>query len=158
MFVLDAAGGAGSMVVQLFRALRPAQELYIAAQVPPSTLDAEALCERLGADDVFRDDVIEALSRINDSSFDVVIDCIGGKRVYEASRRILRAEGTFATLVGDLLGSGDEQKRAFSTSLKSLRSAFKRREHKRVNYWMPAMSETDRKCFALFDPLRLVWR
>lgn len=133
------------MIVQLFRALRPERDVYIAVQVAPSTLDAEALGERLGADDVFRDDALEALSRFNDSTFDVVIDCIGGKRVYEAARRTLRADGTFATLVGDSPGSGNTEKRTFASNLRSLRSAFKRREHKRVNYWMPMLAVMDRE-------------
>lgn len=140
---MDAATGVGHVALQLFRSLRLANELYIAVQVEPSTLDAQTICEGLGANDVFRDEPLESFLRLNDSSFDVVIDCIGGKRIHEAARRILRSEGTFATLVGDEL-SPDSAKKAFATSLRSLRSAFKKRDNKAVHYWMPMLSETDR--------------
>lgn len=142
VLILGANTGAGYIAVQLLRTMKP-KEALVAAQVAPSMLNAVSTCKDLGADEVIRDEPLAAIAKLRDNTFNVVIDCVGGKVLYEAARRVVRPEGTFASLVGDEL-SPNTAKKAFASSLRSLRSAFKKRDSKAVHYWLPMLSETDR--------------
>lgn len=107
--------------MQLARNLRP--DLRITAHVAADTLDAEALCRSNGADEIVRDDAVIAISKLSESSHDVVLDTIGGRRIYDASRRILHDEGVFVSLVGDDLSPVTVGKQ-WKAGFRSIKRAF----------------------------------
>ncbi|GAA6064309.1 hypothetical protein JCM10212_005046 [Sporobolomyces blumeae] len=150
ILVLNAHEGIGYLCLQLARYLRPghsgSRDLWIVAQIPVSVADGEAFCRNAGATDVIRDEPLSALNGLHEGSFDVVIDTIGGRRLYDASRRILHNSGSFVTTVGDSLGlegsaSGPSN---YQTSLRSLRRTFFKKDKKSVSYWL-ASHEVDER-------------
>ncbi|EGG06177.1 uncharacterized protein MELLADRAFT_106854 [Melampsora larici-populina 98AG31] len=88
----------------------PNQDLWVTCHPTIATSVEEigipiARCELRGAREVMvEDSILSSVSSIHESSYDVVIDTIGGRRIYDASRRILHHEGMFITCVGDSLG------------------------------------------------------
>ncbi|TNY23995.1 hypothetical protein DMC30DRAFT_334139, partial [Rhodotorula diobovata] len=106
------------------------RDLWMVAQCSMSVSDGEATLREAGATDVLREEPLAAINGLHEGSFDVVIDTIGGRRLYDASRRILHNSGRFITTVGDELGESD-----YNTSLRSLRRAFVRKDKKQIAYW-----------------------
>jgi hypothetical protein len=73
----------------------------------------------------------------------VVLDTVGGRSIYDASRRILSHEGFFVSLVGDELGPPSVRK-SWQSGLRSLRRALVKKDKKSISYWLPMLTETDR--------------
>jgi hypothetical protein len=164
---LEGQSGTGYLATQLFRLLRPNNDLYLAVQVAPDTVDAESTIHSNGATDVFRDEPVVAINRIHESSFDVVLDTIGawlsriscfefhvevhtgGRQIYDAARRILVHDGFVVSLVGDELGPPSVRK-SWQSGLRSLRRALVKKDRKAISYWLPMLAETDRAFVTAF--------
>lgn len=70
-----------------------------------------------------------------------VIDTIGGRRIYDASRRILAQDGQFTTCFGDEQSTANPTLRSH---LRSLRRAFFKKDKKNIGYeWVGADSGED---------------
>lgn len=65
--------------MQLLGYFRPARDLWVLAQCPQQ-LNAPEYCRATGAADVLVDEPLAAINSLHESSFDVVIDTIGGRR------------------------------------------------------------------------------
>jgi len=152
ILILNAHVGSGFIAMQLARILRPANDFHITAHVSSDTLEAENFCLTHGASDVLREDAVIAIGRIHESSYDVVLDTIGGRRIYDASRRVLHSTAYFVSLVGDELGP-PSVKSQWKASLRSLRRAFVKKDRKAINYWLPMLGAEDDQREAL-DSLR----
>ncbi len=88
--ILDAHEGVGALVCQELSA----QGINVIAHAPASILGAEDDCWENGAREVFLDD--DEVGMINDqheSGFEFVLDTVGGRRAYDAARRVLRTGG-----------------------------------------------------------------
>ncbi|BGP37167.1 hypothetical protein JCM10450v2_001073 [Rhodotorula kratochvilovae] len=134
VLVLAAHSGVGLLCLQLARHYRPgvsgSRDLWMVAQCPMSVPDGETRLREAGATDVLREEPLAAINGLHEGSFDVVIDTIGGRRLYDASRRILHNSGRFITTVGDDRSGSD-----YNSSLRSLRRAFVRKDKKQIAYW-----------------------
>ncbi|GAA5932032.1 hypothetical protein JCM3775_004218 [Rhodotorula graminis] len=134
VLVLNAHTGVGYLCLQLAHHYRPgvagSRDLWMVAQCSMSVSDGETTLREAGATDVLREEPLAAINGLHEGSFDVVIDTMGGRRLYDASRRILHNSGRFITTVGDELGESD-----YNTSLRSLRRAFVRKDKKQISYW-----------------------
>ncbi|GAA5824878.1 hypothetical protein JCM3770_002188 [Rhodotorula araucariae] len=134
VLVLAADSDVGFYCLQLARHYRPgvsgSRDLWMVAQCPMSVPDGETRLREAGATDVLREEPLAAINGLHEGSFDVVIDTIGGRRLYDASRRILHHSGRFITTVGDDLSGSD-----YGSSLRSLRRAFVRKDKKQIAYW-----------------------
>ncbi|GAA5964452.1 hypothetical protein JCM3765_006284 [Sporobolomyces pararoseus] len=149
ILVLNAHQGIGYLCLQLAKYLRPSaasnRDLWVVAQIPMSVIDGDALCRKAGATDVVRDEPLAAINGLHEGSFDVVIDTIGGRRLYDASRRILHNSGSFVTTAGDSLGPDAVAPSSnYQTSLRSLRRTFFKKDKKSVHYWL-ASHEVDER-------------
>jgi NADPH:quinone reductase-like Zn-dependent oxidoreductase len=85
VLILNAHDGVGFLTMQEAANLG----LIIVAQCPDSISDGVALCEANGANEVVIGDPLWALNSLHESSFDLVLDTIGGRRVYDAAKRVL---------------------------------------------------------------------
>ncbi|KPV76840.1 uncharacterized protein RHOBADRAFT_64598 [Rhodotorula graminis WP1] len=134
VLVLNAHTGVGYLCLQLAHHYRPgvagSRDLWMVAQCSMSVSDGETTLREAGATDVLREEPLAAINGLHEGSFDVVIDTMGGRRLYDASRRILHNSGRFITTVGDELGESD-----YNASLRSLRRAFVRKDKKQISYW-----------------------
>ncbi|GJN87879.1 hypothetical protein Rhopal_000834-T1 [Rhodotorula paludigena] len=135
VLVLGAHQGVGHLCLQLARHYRPgvsgSRDLWMVAQCPIAVIDGETVCRDAGATDVLRDEPLAAINGLHEGSFDVVIDTLGGRRLYDASRRVLHNSGQFISTVGDDLSDTSD----YNTSLRSLRRAFVRKDKKAIAYW-----------------------
>ncbi|GAA5996852.1 uncharacterized protein JCM10292_006039 [Rhodotorula paludigena] len=135
VLVLGAHQGVGHLCLQLARHYRPgvsgSRDLWMVAQCPIAVIDGETVCRDAGATDVLRDEPLAAINGLHEGSFDVVIDTLGGRRLYDASRRVLHNSGQFISTVGDNLSDTSD----YNTSLRSLRRAFVRKDKKAIAYW-----------------------
>ncbi|BGO88796.1 hypothetical protein NBRC10512_006936 [Rhodotorula toruloides] len=148
VLVLNAHQGVGYFCLQLAHHYRPgvsgSRDLWMVAQCPLHVLDAETICREAGATDMLRDEPLAALNSIHEGSFDAVIDTIGGRRLYDASRRILHSSGSFITTVGDeLTASSTSSSNDYQTSIRSLRRAFFKKDKKSIAYWKVEVDGTD---------------
>ncbi|GAA5974524.1 hypothetical protein JCM21900_006294 [Sporobolomyces salmonicolor] len=150
VLVLNAHQGIGRLCLQLGRYLRPGaagtRDLWMAAQCPTSLHNGEVVCKEAGASEVFRDEPLAALNSIHEGSFDVVIDTIGGRRLYDASRRILHNSGSFISTVGDSLTSPHSSTATYHTSIRSLRRTFFKKDKKAISYWLANHEVDERDC------------
>ncbi|GAA5990958.1 hypothetical protein JCM11641_007447 [Rhodosporidiobolus odoratus] len=146
VLVLNAHQGVGLYCLQIARHLRPgaggagARDLWMVAQCSMAVVNGDSVCTEAGATEVVRDEPLAAINEMYEGSFDVVIDTIGGRRLYDASRRILHHSGQFITTVGDSLtpASGSSTSAPSSSSnenFRSLRRAFFKKDKKAVSYW-----------------------
>ncbi|KAL8283443.1 hypothetical protein RQP46_005853 [Phenoliferia psychrophenolica] len=152
ILVLNAHEGVGNLCMQLAVYLRPAHDLWIVAQCPTNLADGEVYCRATGASEVVRDEPLASLNGLHESSFDVVIDTIGGRRLYDASRRVLHFSGQFITTVGDSL-SAPTPSTLWKTNIRSLRRAFFPKDKKTISYWAVNLDEREHPRDAL-DKLR----
>ncbi|BGP29300.1 hypothetical protein JCM10296v2_001038 [Rhodotorula toruloides] len=148
VLVLNAHQRVGFFCLQLAHHYRPgvsgSRDLWMVAQCPLHVLDAETVCREAGATDMLRDEPLAALNSIHEGSFDAVIDTIGGRRLYDASRRILHNSGSFITTVGDeLTASSSSSSNDYQTSIRSLRRAFFKKDKKSIAYWKVEVDGTD---------------
>lgn len=129
--VLQGHDGAGALAVQELSAMK----VHVTVQIPfddtsPDGMTslkglaareenlkiAEQRIRLWGASGVKIGDPVTAIEACADSSFDLVIDTAGGRKVWEACRRVLSASGgQYTTLVGDV-GVSDSVSSADSTS------------------------------------------
>ncbi|GAA5959867.1 hypothetical protein JCM8115_004886 [Rhodotorula mucilaginosa] len=146
VLVLNGHHGTGNLCLQLARHLRPGVEgtrdLWMVAQCPIFIRDAEKVCRDAGATEVLRDEPLAAINGLHEGSFDAVIDTVGGRRLYDASRRILHHSGAFITTVGDAL---TDPKASTNESIRSLRRAFFKKDKKAVSYWRVDPDVDDRE-------------
>ncbi|KAH8917105.1 hypothetical protein BT69DRAFT_1287005 [Atractiella rhizophila] len=141
ILILNAHQGIGFLTLQLLRTMRSGV-LWITAQAPSHTGESLEFLHAVGSD-LSLNQPLDAIALIPDSSFDVVIDTVGGADVYHASRRILHGDGgSFITTVGDSteLPTVGAQWR---TGVKSWKSRFFKKDNKRISYWCVRMDERD---------------
>lgn len=132
------------------------------AHCPPSAIfdqqEATDLLKQAGASHVVRDESLATLNACHEAEFDVVVDCIGGRRselprcslsvvggslltcrraVYDASRRVLHHSGAFISTVGSSLPSSTSAATpnappisSWKSSLRSLRRTFIKKDKK----------------------------
>jgi NADPH:quinone reductase-like Zn-dependent oxidoreductase len=90
ILILSAHQSIGYLCIQLAAHLRPQRDLYIVAQCP-SVMEADAqLCRDAGAASVLVDEPLAVLNGCHESEFDVVVDCVGGRRSEFVSRVAIR--------------------------------------------------------------------
>lgn len=141
MLILNGHKGIGRMIVQLMRYFRPSRDLWITVHVPCTAtgnlVELQELVEQLedeGATEVITSEsVLGILHAQHESSFDVVLDTIGGQRIYDGSRRLLHHSGMFVTTVGPASTTSLSKSRFFR--LRSLKRHFFKKDSKRIQYW-----------------------
>lgn len=127
ILILNAHDGVGLLTMQEANNLG----LIIVAHCPEFISDGVALCEANGAHEVVVGDALWALNSLHESSFDLVLDTVGGRRIYDAARRILAFQGQFCTSVGDVQSSVNPN---LKSHLRSLRRSFFKKDTKRIGY------------------------
>jgi NADPH:quinone reductase-like Zn-dependent oxidoreductase len=138
ILILNAHEGAGVVALQLANILRPARDLWITAQCPLDVTDGTELCRTNGARETIRRDVYSTLFALPESSFDAVIDTKGGSRIYDASRRVIRQDGIFVTMIGDELAV-PTPKAMWKNNMRFLgRALFSANDSKAIAYWCSA--------------------
>ncbi|UZJ51610.1 hypothetical protein CBS101457_000930 [Exobasidium rhododendri] len=128
ILILNAHDGVGLLTMQESANMG----LIIVAHCPASISDGVALCEANGASEVVIGDALWALNSLHESSFDLVIDTAGGRRIYDAARRIIAFEGQFVTCVGDSQSISANPN--LKSHLRSLRRSFFKKDTKRIGY------------------------
>lgn len=135
--ILNAHDGVGLLTMQESNGLG----LIIVAQCPPSVSDGLAVCEANGAHEVVIGEPLWALNSLHESSFDLVIDTVGGRRIYDGARRILAHGGQFVTCFGDDEHGGVSliANPTLKAHLRSLRRSFFKKDKKHIGYEWVAM-------------------
>ncbi|PLW49134.1 hypothetical protein PCASD_02972 [Puccinia coronata f. sp. avenae] len=141
MLILNGHKGIGRMIVQLMRYFRPSRDLWITVHVPCTAtgnlVDLEELVDQLeeeGATEVVTSEsVLGLLHAQHESSFDIVLDTIGGQRIYDGSRRLLHHSGMFVTTIGPASTTSLSKSRFFR--LRSLKRHFFKKDSKKIRYW-----------------------
>ncbi len=88
--VLHAHEGVGALVCQELSSMG----INVIAHAPHSAFGAEDDCYDNGAREVvLDDDEVAVLNAQHESGFEYVLDTVGGRRIYDASRRVLRTTG-----------------------------------------------------------------
>jgi NADPH:quinone reductase-like Zn-dependent oxidoreductase len=87
--VLNAHEGVGALVCQELSRVG----VHVVAQVPTDVDSAEDDAWDNGAREVVVDDPIVMLNGQHESGFEYVLDTYGGRKIYDASRRVLRSNG-----------------------------------------------------------------
>lgn len=100
------------------------------SQSSSTTIKTASFEERVrlfGASHVVRGEPLVNIAEAAAGTFDYVLDTVGGRRIWEASRWILKPGGQFTTLVGD---KGAEypayEGSSLKSSMRSIRSALRR--------------------------------
>lgn len=119
LVILNAHEGVGAIALQLAAVLRSARDLWIVAHYPPDFADGAAILKALGASECLSGEVLSAIGTLRESSYDAVLDTIGGRKVYDGMKNILHDDGYFVTTVGDAL-SVPTQKPQWRKSLRAL--------------------------------------
>lgn len=139
VLILNAHDGVGLLTMQESVGLG----LLIVAQCPPSISDGVAVCQANGAHEVVVGEPLWAINSLHESSFDLIVDTVGGRKVYDASRRILAFEGQFCTCFGDEHGTANPN---LKSHFRSLRRAFFKKDKKNIGYeWVGIDSGEDCK-------------
>ncbi|SJX61349.1 uncharacterized protein SRS1_10341 [Sporisorium reilianum f. sp. reilianum] len=139
VLILNAHDGVGLLTMQESVGLG----LLIVAQCPPSISDGVAVCQANGAHEVVIGEPLWAINSLHESSFDLIVDTVGGRKVYDASRRILAFDGQFCTCFGDEHGTANPN---LKSHLRSLRRAFFKKDRKNIGYeWVGVDSAEDCK-------------
>lgn len=139
ILILNAHDGIGLLTMQECAAMG----LIMVAQCPTSVTDGLAVCEANGAHEVVVGDPLWAMNTLHEASFDLVIDTIGGRRLYDAARRILVSNGHFVTCFGDEHSSANPN---FKAHLRSLRRTFVKKDKKSLVYeWVGLENSMDCK-------------
>ncbi|PWN24426.1 hypothetical protein BDZ90DRAFT_123908 [Jaminaea rosea] len=152
ILILNAHDGVGLLAMQECADLGP----VIVAQCPASVSDGVPLCEANGAHEVVVGEPLWAMNTLHESSFDLVLDTVGGRRLYDAARRILATNGQFVTCFGDeSLGGGLSGNPNFKASMRSLRRTFFKKDKKNIGYeWIGVDSSDD--CREALEAVRAV--
>ncbi|GAC96983.1 hypothetical protein PHSY_004567 [Pseudozyma hubeiensis SY62] len=139
VLILNAHDGIGLLTMQESVGLG----LVIVAQCPPSISDGVAVCQANGAHEVVIGEPLWAINSLHESSFDLIVDTVGGRKIYDASRRILGTDGQFCTCFGDEHGTTNPNLRSH---LRSLRRAFFKKDKKNIGYeWVGVDTAEDCK-------------
>lgn len=139
LVILNAHEGVGAIALQLGQSLRAARDLWVVAHYPPDFADGDTILRALGASETLCGEVISAVQSLRESSYDAVLDSVGGRKIYDVCKVILHDDGYFVTTVGDAL-SVPTPKAQWKLSLRAM---FKRSEKKKnIAYWFPSL-ETD---------------
>jgi NADPH:quinone reductase-like Zn-dependent oxidoreductase len=147
LLILNAHDGVGLLTMQESANLG----LIIVAHCPDSISDGVALCEANGAHEVVIGDALWAINSLHEGSFDLILDTVGGRKIYDASRRILAFEGQFCTCVGDVQTSANPNLRSH---LRSLRRSFFKKDTKRIGYeWIG--TDTGEDCREALEAVKL---
>lgn len=115
--------------------------MVIVAQVPQTVPHGEALCRQNGAVEVVTGDPLWTINLLHESSFNLVVDTIGSRHIYDACRRVLANYGQFVTCYGDdnLVASP-----MYRSHMRSLRRSFFRKDRKAIGYeWIGVDTSTD---------------
>ncbi len=88
-FILNAHEGVGSLVCQELAA----NGVLVTAQVPVDVDEAEEDAWNNGAREVLVGEPIPLINLQHESGFDYILDTVGGRKIYDASRRIMRTNG-----------------------------------------------------------------
>jgi NADPH:quinone reductase-like Zn-dependent oxidoreductase len=92
-----------------------------------ATPSLEERARLFGASHVMRGEPLVVIAEAGAGVFDYVLDTVGGRRIWDASRWILKPGGQFTTLVGD---KGAEhpayEGNSLKSSMRSIRSAMRR--------------------------------
>ncbi|MBW0524641.1 hypothetical protein O181_064356 [Austropuccinia psidii MF-1] len=147
ILILNGHKGIGRMILQLMQYFRPNRDLWISVHVPQTAganlVDSEHLSERLvteGATEVIiSESVLRLFHSQHESSFDMVLDTIGGQRIYDGSRRILHHSGMFVSTVGPSSTTSLSPSRFFR--LRSLKRQFFKKDTKLIRYWQVTPAE-----------------
>lgn len=117
--------------------------LVIVAQVPTQAADAVSICRANGAAEVITGEPLWSINLLHESSFQLVIDTIGGRAIYDACRRVLANNGQFVTCFGDGNGLPNPTHRSH---LRSLRRSFFRKDRKVLGYeWVGIDATADHR-------------
>lgn len=143
--VFQGHDGAGAMAVQELVALK----LRVTVQIPPLDPDSDGkvsekdvLSMRLaeervrgyGVSRIIIDDVEATIKSLEANSFDIVIDTVGGKLVWDDCRRILRSHGQFTTLAGEDTRTVPNARAQVRSNWRSLKRAFVKQDRKALGY------------------------
>ncbi|CDZ98619.1 Protein phosphatase 2C/pyruvate dehydrogenase (lipoamide) phosphatase [Phaffia rhodozyma] len=77
---------------------------------------------------------VEVVHEEHEGSFDFILDCGGGRRTYDASRRIMITGGRFTSLKGDLNEPLSSEGAPTKNSMRSLRRTFVKKDKKHIDY------------------------
>lgn len=88
--ILNAHEGVGSLVCQELSQ----NGIHVTAQVPPYVESGEDDAWDNGASEVVVDEPVIMLNGQHESGFEFVLDTQGGRKIYDAARRVLRTNGT----------------------------------------------------------------
>ncbi|SPC60754.1 uncharacterized protein UHOD_01900 [Ustilago sp. UG-2017b] len=127
VLILNAHDGVGLLTMQESVGLG----LVIVAQCPPSISDGVAVCQANGAHEVVIGEPLWAINSLHESSFDLIVDTVGGRKIYDASRRILAFDGQYCTCFGDEHGTANPN---LKSHFRSLRRAFFKKDRKNIGY------------------------
>lgn len=95
LIILNAHEGVGAIALQLITSLRTAGDLWIVAHYPPDFTDGDVSLKALGASETLCGEVLHAMSTLRESSYDAVLDTIGGRKVYDTMKHVLHDNGYF---------------------------------------------------------------
>lgn len=98
LVILNAHEGVGAIALQLGQSLRPQQDLWIMAHYPPEFADGDVILKALGASETLCGEVQSALQSLPHSSYDAMLDTVGGRKIYDAGKMILHNNGYFGKL------------------------------------------------------------
>lgn len=138
ILILNAHEGIGALACQLASSFYADHGFWVTGHCPEHSPDAELFCRAHGASEVLRGDVMSIINSLRESSYDAVVDTVGGRELYDASRRILHHSGAFCTMVGDEVdvpGVVPTASMNWKNGVRSLRRAFVKKDHKSIEYW-----------------------
>ncbi|WFD43007.1 hypothetical protein MPSI1_001658 [Malassezia psittaci] len=127
ILILNAHDGIGLLALQEASRLG----LIIIAHVPAHAADGVSICEANGATEVVTGEALWAINLLHESSFNLIVDTIGGRAIYDACRRILAHQGQFVTCFGDDRALPTP---TYRSHLRSLRRSFFRKDRKGIGY------------------------
>lgn len=127
VLILNAHDGIGLLAMQEASRLG----LIIIAHVPAHAADGVSICEANGATEVITGEALWAINLLHESSFNLIVDTIGGRHIYDACRRILAHQGQFVTCYGDDRALPTP---TYRSHLRSLRRSFFRKDRKGIGY------------------------
>ncbi|KAH8113290.1 hypothetical protein DFH11DRAFT_1510406 [Phellopilus nigrolimitatus] len=151
--VLQGQDGAGALAVQELAAAGVHVTVQISSGEPAdsetekhaeSTWHVEDRVRKWGAAEVRVGSPLGAVDALEDSAFDFVVDAAGGRRVWDACRRVLSSAGQFTTLAGESARAVPSVHAHFRANLRSLRRAFVKQDRKALGYaWVSPAADVD---------------
>lgn len=98
LIILNAHEGVGALALQLGHSLRLGGDLWMIGHYPADFSDGDSILRQLGASETLCGDAVVALQSLRESTYDAVFDTIGGRKLYDASKRILHDDGYFGKI------------------------------------------------------------